>query len=354
MEWICTYLNKEKYQLSFILLNNDNTEIESFIRKQKFPVKRIPVKGKIGLLLAIVKSIPFLIKNKTDIIHCQLFTSNVVGLIAGFLIGVHKRIYTRHHSIANHEESPKAVFFDKLINFFATDIVSICKNVDNVLINLEHVNPKKIHTINHGFLFDEYENVSEDRISKFKNKYHIEKDEIVIGVISRYLKLKGLQYIIPAFKEVLLKQPKAKLILANALGPYKSEVHNLLKEIPRKNYTEIVYERDMGAFYKSINIYVHTPIDTQCEAFGQTYVEALIAKIPSVFSLSGIANEFIVNNRNAIVVPHQQIKPIVDAIELLLTNQEIRNSIVENGYKDVKNRFQLTKMIDALEKLYDQ
>jgi glycosyltransferase involved in cell wall biosynthesis len=354
MEWICTYLDKEKYQLSFIFLNKSNTEIENFVKERGYPYKRIPINGKIGLILAVLKSIPFLLKNKTDIIHCQLLISNVVGLFAGLLTGVKKRIFTRHHSIANHEDSPKAVFIDKIINFLATDIVSICKNVDDVLINKEHVNPKKIHTINHGFLFEEYENVSEQHINQFKEKYHINNNDIVIGVVSRYLKLKGLQYIIPAFKEVLSKHPTAKLILANALGPYKNEVHELLKDIPKQNYIEIAYERDMGAFYKSIDVYIHTPIDTKCEAFGQTYVEALIAKIPSVFSLSGIANEFIVNNRNAIVVPHKQIKPIIDAIELILANTEIRNTIVENGYNDVKERFQLAKMIIALEKLYDQ
>lgn len=354
MEWICTYLNNEKYQLSFIFLNNDNTEIETFVKERNYPYLRIPVHGKTGLLLAIIKSIPFLIKNKTDIIHCQLFLSNVVGLISGVLAGVRKRIFTRHHSIANHVDSPKAVFFDKVINFLATDIVSICKNVDDVLINLEHVNPKKIHTINHGFLFEEYEDITEERVSRFKEKYQIKNNVIVIGVVSRYLKLKGLQYIIPAFADVLVKYPDAKLILANALGPYKNEVRELLKDIPVQNYIEIPYERDMGAFYKSLDVYVHTPIDAQCEAFGQTYVEALIAKIPSVFSLSGIANEFIINNRNAIVVPHQQKKPIVDAIELLLSDTALRNTIIEHGYNDVKDRFQLTKMIIALEKLYDQ
>ena len=306
-------MNNEKYQLSFIFLNNDNTEIETFVRERNYPYLRIPVHGKTGLLLAIIKSIPFLIKNKTDIIHCQLFLSNVVGLISGVLAGVRKRIFTRHHSIA-----------------------------------------KKIHTINHGFLFEEYEDISEERVSRFKEKYQIKNNVIVIGVVSRYLKLKGLQYIIPAFADVLVKYPDAKLILANALGPYKNEVRELLKDIPVQNYIEIPYERDMGAFYKSVDVYVHTPIDTQCEAFGQTYVEALIAKTPSVFSLSGIANEFIINNRNAIVVPHQETKPIADAIELLISDAALRNTIIENGYNDVKDRFQLTNMIVALEKLYDQ
>jgi hypothetical protein len=62
------------------------------------------------------------------------------------------------------------------------------------------------------------------------------------------------------------------------------------------------------------------PIDDTIEAFGQTYIEALISGVPSVFTLSGVASEFIENGKNALVVDYKNSEQISVAIDQILTN----------------------------------
>jgi glycosyltransferase involved in cell wall biosynthesis len=166
------------------------------------------------------------------------------------------------------------------------------------------------------------------------------------------MELKGIQYIIPAFSEILKQYPHAHLILANAVGSYQNEIRQLLKSIPAENYTLIKFEKDIFSLYQLFDIFIHVPVDPYVEAYGQVYVEALAAKVPSVFTLSGIAKEFIVNRENALVVDYKNPQEITNAIQTLVNDKDLCNAISTKGFQDVKNRFTLSKMIGALERIY--
>jgi glycosyltransferase involved in cell wall biosynthesis len=99
-------------------------------------------------------------------------------------------------------------------------------------------------------------------------------------------------------------------------------------------------------------VYVHTPINAEVEAYGQTYVEALAAGIPSVFTLSGVANEFIEHKKNALIVPFQDVEAIKKAIFEILENNTLRQQLIKQGKQDVKHLFQLHTMIEKLNNLY--
>lgn len=352
LEWICDHLNDKNIVFSFIFINSNDSEIEQYARSKSFKYLRIKGGSKLNLLKGIFTSSLFLLKNRTNVIHCHLFEANIVGLISAYIARVPVRIYTRHHSTYHHDYFPKSVKYDKLCNFLSTQIIAISNNVQSVLIYKEKVSEKKISLIPHGFLVEYFTSVSSDRIVRFKNKYHISSNDIIIGIVSRYTKWKGIQDIIPAFLKLLKKYPYTKLLLANSLGNDKEYIASLLSEIPKENIIEIPYENDMAALYKSLSIYVHTPINDHCEAFGQTYVEAIMSGIPSIYTLSGIAKEFIVHQKNAYVVDYGNSNEIYNAMIYYLENPETANQIKERGFLDVVQKFHIEKMIISLKELY--
>src|SRR5690606_4491552 len=105
------------------------------------------------------------------------------------------------------------------------------------------------------------------------------------------------------------------------------------------------------ALYKLFDVYVHVPIDEKIEAFGQTYVEALAAGIPSVFTKSGIANDFIEDERNALVVPFRNSEAIYSALLRVLTDETLRESLILEGKKSVE-KFDFHNMADQLDSIY--
>jgi glycosyltransferase involved in cell wall biosynthesis len=351
-EWIAENLDQQKFELDFILMSEKETEIERFLARRNIPFERIVYKGKNNILSTIVRIRKLLRRNKTQIVHTHLFNANLVGLLAAKLAGVPRRIYTRHHSSYHHVYYPHAVKYDRLVNSLATDIVAVSVNVKSILIDKEQVTPAKVHLIHHGFAIENFINVPVKDIEEVEKKYNPQKQYPVVGVISRYLKLKGLQYILPAFSKLLNDYPYALLILGNANGNYKEEIQKLLQTIPKKNYIEIPFENNIFALYKLFDVFVHTPVNNHCEAFGQTYVEALASGVPSIFTLSGIANEFIKGRQNALVIPYENSEAVYDALLELLMNKELSNKLTESGRKDVKEIFPLNRMIEKLESLY--
>jgi glycosyltransferase involved in cell wall biosynthesis len=184
------------------------------------------------------------------------------------------------------------------------------------------------------------------------SKYQLEGKAPIIGVISRYFELKGIQFIIPAFKKLLAVSPNAHLILANATGEYASVIQSFLEGVPGENYTQIRFEGDIAALYQTFDVFIHVPINSHIEAFGQTYVEALAAGVPSVFTLSGVAAEFIEHEKNALVVPFQKADAIYLAMMRLLEDGPLRSRLIEQGKIDVKQQFELAGMMQKLEELY--
>jgi glycosyltransferase involved in cell wall biosynthesis len=353
LEWVCNYHDNSNFELSFVFLNNEDTEIETFVRNKGYKYLRVHYNGKRDLFSAFIKTRKFLKSNKIDVVHCHLFDACIIGLFASLFTQVKKRIHTRHYATYHHTYFPKAVKYDLIINKLSTDIISISKLVSDVLISKEGVKKEKVHLIHHGFLVSEYSEVNIQRIDAFKKKYGIKKEDIIIGVVARYTILKGIQYIIPAFKKFLAVYPNAKLLIANSHGNDEVALKKMLFEhIPNENIIEVKYERDMGALYQSLFMYIHTPIYDHIEAFGQTYVESLMAKVPSIFTLSGVAQEFIKNKHNALVVPFQDSEAIYQSMELLMSDSVLVENLKINGYNSAVKEFSLKPMIDALQRVY--
>lgn len=351
-EWIAEELNQDKFELSFILLNEGDSYLEQFLKARQIPVQRVHYVGKKHLWRAFWQVRKWLKKWKTEVVHAHLFDANIIGLTAAKSLGIPKRIYTRHHSTLHHIYFPRAVYYDKFVNWLATDIVAISGVVERVLVGKERVKPSKVHLIPHGFRLAEFEQVTPERVQILQERYELQSKSPVLGVIARHIHWKGIQFAIPAFAKVLEKYPQAHLLLANAQGDYKPELQKLLASLPAHSYTEVTFEQDLYALYQLLDVYIHVPINEDLEAFGQTYIEALAAGIPSVFTLSGIASECIVHEQNALVVPYQDSEAIAEALLRLLDDATLSQKLIENGKKSIKPRFELSNMIQALEKLY--
>lgn len=345
------YLDHEKFDLLFIFLHTEIGSLQTRLQKN-FKTIFIRYSGKRNLIKAMLRIFFILFKERPQVVHTHLFDASLIGLFAAKLAGIKKRVYTRHHSNSNQVYAPDAVKYDLFINRLSTDIISISKNVTEHLIQFEKVDPKKIVLVYHGIDFEEVSGISDARIFALREKYKIPIGVQVVGVISRYIHLKGLQYIIPAFQQLLKLYPDAILVLANARGSYANEVKKLLVDISSNNYREIEFEPDLYALYRLFSVFVHVPIDARCEAFGQTYIEALASGVPSVFTLSGVAPEFISNGKNALVVPFKHINALFEALKTLLEDEPLGFRMAEQGMTDVRERFNINKTIRNLEALY--
>jgi glycosyltransferase involved in cell wall biosynthesis len=349
-EWVAEYLDPQKFDLSFILLNPGPSYLETFLIKHNIRTDRVLCRGKKDWLNAIYGVYKLLRSRKSDVIHCHLLQANIVGLTAAKLAGIPKRIYTRHHSSFHHVYFPKGVWWDKLANRLATNIIAISGIVGKVLIEWEKVNKQKVIFIPHGFKLAEFREVQEERVISFKERNRL-NEGFCVGVISRFTELKGVQYIIPAFQKFLKSYPHSYLLLLNAHGDYEQEIHKMLQDLPAESYRMIKFEHDIAAAYKVMDVFVHVPIDANAEAFGQIYIEALAAGVPSIFTRSGIANDFNSNENLSIWVDYKNEEQIYKGLIILAQDQTKRLNLKEAG-RSFSKQFDISVYIKKLEELY--
>lgn len=351
-EWLAAGIDKNIFEPVFILMNPGGSELENFLAEKKIKVIRIPYRKRSDLIRCTFSVYAALKKEKPAMVHCHLFEASLAGLTAAWMAGIKRRIYTRHHSTYHHVYNNSAVKYDRWCNALASHIVATSAIVKQVLTGKENVHENKIKIIHHGFLLDSFSQVSKERKEKLAAKYNPGKKSPVIGAISRYTEWKGIQYIIPAFKKLLEKFPSAYLVLANARGEYAGEIRKLLSALPEKSYIEIDFEKDLFALYALFDVFVHVPVDEHSEAYGQVYVEALAAGIPSVFTLSGIACEFIRHRENALVVDYRNAEQVCESLIVLLEDKSLRGQLKLRGQQDVYSMFTIEEMIRKHQELY--
>lgn len=347
-------LNKEKYQLSVVLLHSEETELEINLKAASIPVYRIYYKTKKDLPRATGRMTKLLWKTKPDIIHTHLFEGSLIGAVSGWIAGIKRRIHTRHDATIHHDYFPSAVKYDKLTNLISTDIIAITQNVRNILIEKENVRSEKITVIHHGFDIEDFIMPSPEQSDSLIQKYPTIQGQPVVGVVSRFIEWKGVQYIIDAFIELRRTHPAAHLVLANAHGSYEKQIHTKLNTLPPESFTTIKFEKSAAALYSLFDVFVHTPVDEQAEAFGQVYIEAMAAGVPSVITRSGIACDYASDRENCLIVPHKNSSAIVKAITELLENKDLAAKIRNQARNVTAKEFTLESMITQIEKLYDR
>ncbi len=345
-------LREKGINIRFILINSRGGDLDLYLQENNFDVKHIECSKIVKSFSSIRKCATYLKQFDTDVVHCHLAMANWIGLWASKYLRIKNRIYTRHSgeplSIGWKEK-----IIDKIQNKLSTQIIAITKVIQDLLVK-QGVNKSKITMIHHGFDLSQFSNVDEQEIRRIKSLYNANNNSPVIGVIARWLELKGIHYIIDSFSLLLKEYPNAKLCLfgANNNGDYSTIIAEKLNAIPQENIEVVPFEKNVFALYSLFDVYIHVPVNNSCEAFGQTYVEALAAGVPSVFTLSGIANEFVIDNKNALVVPYKDSKAIFEATKQLIEHKDLREKLRRNGLVSVK-QFNFDDYINKLMKIYE-
>lgn len=351
-EWLATAFAERGEPITFILMNAGDSHMQRWLEAEGHTVHYIRWRGNKDYPAALLAVWKLLRRLRPKTVHCHFLHATIVGLTAAWLLGIKQRIFTRHHSTFHHDYAPRGVWLDKYCNRMATHILAITSMVKGILTDREEVPEEKIHLMHHGFRFDDFLQADPAGIAALREKYQLPAGKKIIGVVARHIRWKGVQHIVEAFTTLQKEQPDLVLFLANARGDYHQHILDMVAPLPAESYRIVPFEPAIEQLFYLFDYYVHTPVNPQIEAFGQTYVEALACGRPSIFTLSGIAPDFIEHERNALVVPFADAAAIRAALLRLLNDDALAQKIATQGREDVLNQFSFEQMFANLRSIY--
>jgi glycosyltransferase involved in cell wall biosynthesis len=354
LESVCRRSDRARYDLSFILLNRGTPPLAPLLDSLGIPWIHVPFRRRAHIPRAARVIWRHCRDMSPHIVHTHFMNASLAGLTAAALARVPVRIHTRHHAgpFPWRQRRPWQELYDFYNNALSTTIIAPSSAVRTALVGRNRVRPEKVALLHHGFEVDAFDTVSDDRIRALRERHAIGDAHPVVGVLSRYEETKGIQYIVPAFERLLKTYPAALLLLAPARGKYAAQLAPAIARIPPRNRREIPFEDDAAALYKLLDVFVHVPTGVAMEGFGQVYIEAMAAGVPSVITRSGIADEVARDGENAVVVPHCDSDAIYRGMRAVLEDAALRGAIIRNARRDA-SAFTMRAMIDGLEAIYE-
>jgi glycosyltransferase involved in cell wall biosynthesis len=156
-----------------------------------------------------------------------------------------------------------------------------------------------------------------------------------IGFVGRLEPVKGLDVLLDAFQ---LLTTSASLVIAGE-GSEKGRLLPRLRALGVHVLPPVSYE-NMPAVLKGLDVLVLpsvTILPLHREQFGRVLVEAMAAGVPVVGSSSGAIPEVI--GDAGLVVPERDPRVLAQAIERVLTEPGLRQTLVERGRQRVQDHF---------------
>ena len=164
-------------------------------------------------------------------------------------------------------------------------------------------------------------------------KRDLSQENKTVSFIGRVTKEKGVDILIQSWKSIENKHPDWKLFIVGD-GKDKSSFESLVDTLSLRNI----------AFYPSTNNITHylresdiSVLPSLFEGFGLSLIEARSQGCALISTRTNGGNKIITDYKNGLLVNIGDITDLTNKIELLITDKELRNTLICNGYKNAGN-----------------
>lgn len=174
-----------------------------------------------------------------------------------------------------------------------------------------------------------------------------------IVTVARLISLKKIDEIIKGMKIVLEKYPDANLVVAGE-GPEMENLKNLTKELNLESSVEFlgrVSQSDAKKLQKNSSVFV---LNSTHESLPIAILASLAVGTPVVAtSVSGI-KEVVFHEETGLLVKSGDTENISKSIIRFFEDENLRNRVIENGKKLIKEKFSWEIHIKNLESFFEK
>lgn len=328
-------LNPKEKQSNYIAPENTRT-----IYPTSFFYKTFPALWRSSGCLKEIGSL------KTDIYHglSQELPSGIHKIKGKTIVTMHDAIFIRYPEL--YDSLYRKIFIkkNKYSVKVADKIIAISQQTKNDFIEFFDADPAKIDVVYQGCNAIFREKISEEQKKTVRRKYNLPEAFLLnVGAIE---KRKNIETVIRAIHTGHVDIPL--VVIGNKTG-YFEEIARLITEFGLQQNVLFLHNiptADLPAIYAAASIFVYPSI---FEGFGIPILEALCTGTPVITSRGSCFEE--TGGDSACYVDYNNPEEMAFAIKKILTNTELRQSMIEKGWNHADN-FTDDKIAENLMNVY--
>ncbi len=297
-------------------------------------------------LLFTVPSIAAYVKrNKIDLIHAHTRVSQVAAFFVSKAAGV-PYVTTAHGFY-------RPRFFRRKFGCWGVRTVAISPMVAESLENEHKLPSANIRVIQNAVDIKTLRaRIAQQNIGQVRQKYGINKGDLVISAIGRLVTDKGHDFLIEAARE-LKKSGMRIFLLILGDGRERERLNQLIDKNRLRNHVRILSrEKGVARVLSITDIFVHPA--TYREGFGLSIAEAMVAGKPVIVTDIPAINRIIRDQHTGLVVDPKSVVALETAIRYLIKNPDHRRVLANNGCRMATELCSPDRMADEFEKLYTE
>jgi glycosyltransferase involved in cell wall biosynthesis len=298
-------------------------------------------------------------KIKPDIVNMGTPKMGLLGLVAAWLLGVNRRIYTCRGFRYEHETGIQKLILkitERICGHCADTIVCISQSVKDVALRDKIFSGSKCQIIkmgsSNGINLNKFNPNAVDQEDKIMLRQKLKLEgKIVYGFVGRMIDRKGISELFSAFSQLFDEFNNVILLL---VGPIEDEQISDKSLIQRfKNHPGILTTGktdDVPLYLSLMDVFV---LPAWWEGFGNVVVEAAAMGLPVISTTGTGTRDAVNNNYNGLLVEPKSVEALKKAMLLLYEKDDLRMRMAKNGSEWAKN-FDNKFIWEGLRSIYEQ
>ena len=236
---------------------------------------------------------------------------------------------------------------DRLTLYVPDVVIPVSSTMRDQILAQPFIDPNKIVLIRNAIPIEDYLRPMDGTAQR--RELSLLADAPVLGYAGRIDKVKRIDVLLKAFRQVLERLPQAHLVIAGE-GSLKAEMEALARTLGISHAVSwLGFQRNMPRLLAAIDVYVQSSVN---EGLSLSILEAMAAGKAVVATSVGGAREVIADGETGILVTPGSSAAIAAAALDLLEDPDRRAAISRAARTRVESEFGLDKMVEQYGAVY--
>jgi len=290
----------------------------------------------------------WMVREQVDILHAHDFYAGVLGVIAAQGTGV-KTIASQRH--LRPSDRPVHIWAERLVNRLAHRVLVNSEAIRTQILMTRNVSPDKIVLIKNALRLPEHVLAFDAAHERLCLELGLQTNVKIVGMVAKLRSEKGHCLLVEAARRIAHSLDDVHFVLVGD-GPLRHEIELQAEQSGISDRVHLLGDRlDAAGLCAGFDVAVLASLR---EGFPNAILEAMGASVPVVATAVGGVPELIQDGITGYLVQPGDTEALAQRLRFVLEDKTERTNIAERGRRFVMNSFGAQKMVQAVERLYDE